>query len=290
VALAAWRTIAFMYEHVSAHHRIQVTDNAAWRTLVFERNRQSSMALDDPFESDLEYVDYFHLAMAVKPDSARTLVIGLGGGSVVKRMWRDYAAMRIDAVEIDAEVVDVARELFALPVDDRISVTVGDGRVFVQTSAQTYDIVIVDAFDDDRVPRHLTTEEFMREVRDRLAPDGVVVYNFIGSLLGERSKSFRSLYRTASNVWRRLWVFPVGYGDNPTGAGHNLILLATDVQMTDEELLDRIASRVDGLVSVRAFARFGEDLYRGAIRRGDVPLILDEPSAKKAARGKARRR
>jgi spermidine synthase len=278
-----------MYEHDSPYHHIQVSDSAAWRTLRFERNRQSSMALDDPFESDLEYVEYFHLAMAIKPDAARTLVIGLGGGSVVKRMWRDYPGMHVDVAEIDPEVADIARGLFALPVDERISVTIGDGRVFVQTTVETYDIVIVDAFDDDRVPRHLTTEEFMREVRDRMSPDGVLAYNFIGSLVGLRSRPFRSLFRTVSNVWRRVWAFPVGYSDNLSGADQNIIVLATDVEISDEELLARIASRVDGLVTVRAFQHFGDDLYRGAIRRGDVPLILDEPSAKRAPRGGKRR-
>jgi len=279
-----------MYEHDSAYHSIQVTENAAWRTLVFEHNQQSSMALDDPFETDIEYVGYFHVAMAIKPDASRTLVIGLGGGSVVKRMWRDYPAMRIDAIEIDPEVVEIARDLFALPVDERISVTVGDGRQFVKVAGDTYDIVIVDAFDDDRVPRHLTTEEFMREVRDVLTPGGVVAYNFIGSLHGSRSRAFRSLYRTISNVWRRLWVFGVGYADNPSHPGHNIIVLATDSDLTADELLQRIAGRVDGMVSVPAFHLFGEDLYRGPIRRGDVPLILDEPGAKRAPRGRARRR
>jgi spermidine synthase len=278
-----------MYEHTSAYHRFQIVENAAWRTLVFERNQQSSMALDDPFETDIEYVEYFHLAMAVKPDAVRTLVIGLGGGTVVKRMWRDYPKMRIDAVEIDEEIVEVAHELFALPVDERIRIIVGDGRVFVQSSLDTYDIAIVDAFDDDRIPRHLTTEEFMRELRDRLTPDGVAVWNVIGSLAGQNSKSFRSLYRTVSNVWRSVWVFPVGYSDDPSGAGNNIIVLATDAELTAEELLERIASRVDGLVTVRAFHLFGEDLYRGSIRRGDVPLIVDEPGAKKAPRGKKRR-
>ena len=166
------------------------------------------MALDDPFETDIEYVDYFHIALAVRPDAARTLVLGLGGGSIVKRMWRDYPAMHIDAVEIDAEVVDIAREYFALPEDPRIRIAVDDGRAFLSACEETYDIVIVDAFDDDRMPRHLMTEEFMRDVRERLSPGGVVAYNVIGSLHGPLSKPFRSLCRTVSNVWSKPVALP----------------------------------------------------------------------------------
>ena len=61
------------------------------------------MYLDAPFDTDFEYPGYFHVALAMKPDAIRTLVIGLGGGTVVKRMWRDYPEMRIDSVELDPE-------------------------------------------------------------------------------------------------------------------------------------------------------------------------------------------
>ncbi len=189
-----------MYEHRSAYHRLRVTDANGVRSLIFEHNHQSSMHLDNPFESDIEYVGYLHLTLAVKPNATRTLVLGLGGGSVVKRMWRDYPAMRLDVVELDPEVVDVAHELFALPRDARISIIVDDGRAFVRRAAGPYDIIIVDAFDDDVIPRPLMTEEFLRECRDLLGPGGVIAYNVIGSVQGDSSKQFRGLHRTASNV------------------------------------------------------------------------------------------
>ena len=153
----------------SPFHRLSVTDNDGVRLLKFERNQQSSMLIDDPFETTIEYVGYLHITLAVKPDAERTLVIGLGGGSVVKRMWRDYPAMSLDVAEIDGEVVEVASALFELPDDDRIDVHIADGREFLTRRLDTYDIIIVDAFDDDRVPRPLLTEEFMRLAKDHLA-------------------------------------------------------------------------------------------------------------------------
>ena len=62
------------------------------------------MRLDDPFETDLSYVAYLHLPLAVKPDASSALLIGLGGGMLAKRMWRDYPGMHIDAVEVDPGV------------------------------------------------------------------------------------------------------------------------------------------------------------------------------------------
>ncbi|HEY5541431.1 MAG TPA: fused MFS/spermidine synthase [Coriobacteriia bacterium] len=273
-----------MYEHTSRFHRLKVTDNDGVRLLKFERNQQSSMRLDDPFESDIEYVGYFHIALAVQPAATSALVIGLGGGSVVKRMWRDYPEIRIDAVEIDPEVAEVAYELFELPRDERIRVVVGDGREYLRQCEETYDIIMVDAFDDDHVPPHLLTEEFMREVRDHLAEDGVVVYNLIGSVHGDHSKPFRSFYRTISNVWRNVWMFPVGLSANGPimlAFGGNIVLLASDVDLTAEELLVKIAKRVDGRVSVKGFGVLGRDLYQGEVRGGDVPMLTDPPKRRR---------
>jgi spermidine synthase len=264
-----------MYEQDTSHHRAYVTDKDGVRSLRFEHNRQSSMYLDDPFETDIEYCGYLHLPLAVQPKAERVLVIGLGGGTVVKRMWRDYPRVRIDAVELDPEIVEIARVLFALPEDPRIRVSVGDGRAFLEASDETWDVIVVDAFDDDAIPRPLLTEEFMRECRDHLAPGGAIAWNVIGTVTGDYSKPFRCLYRTASNVWPRVWPFALGHSDSMPDSVHNVIVLATSADLTTGALECRIADRVGGMVTVRGFARFGEDLYRGPVRTGDVPILTD---------------
>lgn len=263
-----------MYKHPSAFHKMTVTDSNGVRTLRFERNKQSSMHLDDPFETDFMYPKYLHLTMAVRPTARRTLVIGLGGGSVVKRMWRDYPWMRVDVVELDPEVVEVAQTFFALPEDDRLNLYVAEGRAFVRMSPDDYDIAIVDAFDDDHVPRPLLTEEFMRDLRDHLEPGGVVAWNYIGCVSGSQSNGFRSLHRTASNVWRHVWAFPIGGVNEDATSTDNIVVMASDTDLSAEELVSRIESRVNGMVTVPGFERFGEDLIVSVPSR-DVPILTD---------------
>lgn len=268
-----------MPEFDSRFHRLSVNDNDGIRTLKFEHNQQSSMRLDDPYDTHIEYVGYLHTTLAVKPDATSALVIGLGGGSVVKQFWRDYPALRIDAVELDPQVVEIAHAFFELPEDDRIRVIVTDGREFMELAATgTYDIIVVDAFDDDRVPRPLLTEEFMRACRAHLAENGVIAWNVIGAVYGPHSKPFRSMHRTARNVWRNVWTFPLGIAEDAVDNTRNIVMLASDVPLSCDELLERIGSRVGGLVRVPAFERFAEDLYTGQIRSGDVPMLTDEPA------------
>ena len=190
-----------LFRKDTQYHRITVTEDGKERHLRFDRSHQSAMDLADPFSSGIRYPDYLHLAMTIKPDATRVLVLGLGGGTVTKRYWRDYPDVRVDTVEIDPGVVDVARRYFDLPTDARIRIFTEDARRYVQRTTETYDVVIVDAYYADSLPFHLTTSEFFREVKAHMSPDGVVAYNCIGSVEGDYSKLFRSMYRTVGDVW-----------------------------------------------------------------------------------------
>lgn len=262
---------------LSRHQRdIRVFERGAIRILQIGRLQQSSMYLDAPFETDFDYPAYLHLTIAVAPEARRTLMIGLGGGTVAKRMWRDYPGMRIDAVEIEPRVAELARTHFALPIDDRIVVHVADGRDFLESAAQRYDIVIVDAFDDEQVPANLRTEEFHRLVLGRMSEDGVLAYNMHGSVEGPRSRPFRRLYRTLRGSFSHVWPFIVRLSRGGSPDGHSeIVLLATDAPMTAEQLTARIESRVDGRVSLPEFHEFGADLYLKGVRTGDVATYCD---------------
>lgn len=273
-----WGILRLMveYTHHSGRHLIRIADFNGMRTLRFERNSQSSMRLDDPYATDIEYVAYLHLTRAIVPAPARVLVLGLGGGTLVKQLWRECPDLVIDAVEIDPEIVAVAKEFFALPDDPRIRIHLGDGREFVETSPEVYDIIVVDAYDDGQMPRHLTTEEFMLGIQARLKPGGVAAYNIIGTVSGTLSRPLRSLVRTAGNVWRAQWLFTVNSFEPGGPSPENVIMLTTDTEVTEEQLLARIADRVGGTVQVPGFERFGQHLYRKRLRSGDVPILADE--------------
>jgi len=65
-------------EKDTQYHHLLVTEDGKQRHLRFDRSRQSAMYLDDPYESSFKYPRYLHLALAVKPDPKRVLIVGLG--------------------------------------------------------------------------------------------------------------------------------------------------------------------------------------------------------------------
>lgn len=265
-----------LFREDTQYHRITVTEKDNVRSLRFDRSRQTAISLEDGYTSVIAYPNYLHLALAANPEAKRVLVLGLGAGAVTKRMWRDYPEMTIDSVEIDPVVVDVAERYFGLPEDERLTVTVNDGRRFIQGTDETYDIIIVDAYYADSLPFHLTTSEFFSELKAHLKPGGVVAYNVISSVEGETSELFRSMYRTAGGVYAHLWVFPIGISENgATEQNRNIIVLATDADVSQAELLGRIEDRVGARVTIDGFETFGEDLYTEIVPVADVPELTD---------------
>lgn len=164
---------------------IYIYDDAkGFRTMEFERGaaRHSLVRLGDPLHLEFEYsrIALIGLALSRKPPQ-RILVVGLGGGSLPVFLHRAYPEVRIDVVEIDPEVVRVAKRYFDVAEDARLRIHIDDGRRFIeQSAAASYDIVILDAFGAKEVPAHLSTQEFLLSVRRLLRPDGVSVSNIWG--------------------------------------------------------------------------------------------------------------
>ena len=208
----------------SQYHRIAVVDDDTSRYLRFDSSFQSGMYLDDPYRTRFSYSDYLQLPFAYRAQTRRMLYVGLGGGSAPKRTWRDFPGVRIDVVELDPEVVDMAYKYFELPRDPRLTVAVEDGRRYVSGHEGRWDVIVIDAFYSDAIPFHLATREFLELARSRLTPGGLVVTNIIGAVKGPDSRLFRSMLRTYRAVFPTVAIHPVldaGGNDLESGPQHH---------------------------------------------------------------------
>ena len=255
----------------SQYHRIAVVEDDDSRYLRFDSSFQSGMFKDDPFRTRFEYADYLQLPLAYRPEARRILYVGLGGGSAPKRTWRDFPATRIQVVELDAEVVDVAYRYFELPRDPRLLVEVEDGRRFLAANEGPWDAIVIDAFYSDSIPFHLATREFLELARARLAPGGVVATNIIGAVRGADSRLFRSMLRTYRAVFPTVAIHPVlGAGERDLTGIRNVIVVAGDGAAPSKEfLLERWAE-------LRKRSPGAPDLSLAIRNRVDAPLSTED--------------
>lgn len=122
---------------------------------------------------------YYDYAMAAPVMAGKTdgdiLILGMGTGTYAKQCSYYYGATSIEGVEIDEKITDLAGAYFELP--DSVKVTTYDGRSYLEAVPETYDVIMVDAYQDITIPFQMSSVEFFTLVKEHLNENGVMVVN-----------------------------------------------------------------------------------------------------------------
>lgn len=274
-------TGTLVYEKETLYSHLDVIDYGNIRTLYLDGNIHSQMYKDKPEELVNTYTKYFHLGFLFNPNAKDVLFVGGGGFSGPKNFLSMYSDVRIDVVEIDPDVIRAARDYFNLPVDNgsRLMIYNDDARNFLSKTEKKYDLIILDAFSQNYVPFHLMTLEYFQLLDKKLTSDGVIISNNIGSMTGDRSDIVRAVYKTISQVFPSLYVFPT---ENNWGNLQNIMLAAMKTPTVEysKDELRQLASNNDrnnhNSSTVLADLDYSEHLYEAELKTSDVPLLTDQ--------------
>ncbi len=120
-----------------------------------------------------------HPALFTHPHPQEVLVIGGGDGGSVREILKHKSVRHIDLVEIDAEVIEVAKTFFPTVSvglkDSRVNIHIEDGIKYVKTTDKKYDIAIVDSTDPIGPAKALYEIEFHQDLGQRLNEDGIMI-------------------------------------------------------------------------------------------------------------------
>ncbi len=239
----------------SAYNSIVVTeDRQGLRSMYFgnARARQSVVKPGDPEHIEARYAQAVPVAFSYVPRPERMLIVGLGGGTVPSFLHLKRPKLKIDVVELDPDVIEVARSHFGFRDDDTLRAYAGDGRRFIEQAAVRYDVILLDAFGTDSVPRALTTQEFLRGVRRATSPSGVVIGNVWGR--GD-NPMYDSMVRTYREVFDEVWVLDLHDAVNKL-----VIACPSKTGLTREEAVRRARALT---VEMRLRTDLGDIVQRG---------------------------
>jgi spermidine synthase len=223
------RERGLLYERVSPYQSLEVRQGTGVRALVSDRVTQAAVRLADG-EPAIYYPRYVPAVLLVNPGISRFLGLGLGGGSVGTYLGRRMPDLAIHYVDIDPAVPEVARRFMGFRPDGRTRVTVADARGFLHGSRELWDLIFCDTYIGLSVPFHLTTVQFLDEVRRHLSPHGVFALNLAAGLSDPFS---RAMYRTVRERFVTTYVVDV------LGASNVLVLATDDVRLSEEEIARR---------------------------------------------------
>ncbi|NBM20075.1 spermidine synthase [Streptomyces sp. GC420] len=176
----------------------------AW-TLMIDGAPQSHVDLDDPAHLGFEYQRRLgHIADLAAPPGKPLRVLHLGGGAFTLARYIAAARPRStqQIVELDAALVRLVRHALPLADNWRVRVRNADARDALGKLPDGWaDLVIADVFSDTRTPAHLTSTEFLDQVRRVLAPGGWYAANLAD---GPPLAHLRAQIATAAAVFPEL--------------------------------------------------------------------------------------
>ena len=161
------------------------------------------------------YYDYAMAAPLMVPDKPvedmNVLILGMGTGTYATQCRKYFGDMNIEGVEIDEKITELSREYFSQPED--VKVTTYDGRAFLQAVETTYDVIMVDAYQDITIPFQMSSVEFFTMVKDHLKDGGVMVVNM--NMHGNKEGDINQyLADTIANVFDNVYSVDVAGSTN----------------------------------------------------------------------------
>ncbi len=198
-----------LFEKNSLYQYIKVIEDTVKKERYVRNQKreftQGGIYVNAPDKLLFEFTQLGFVSLAfLDRDPKDVLFVGLGAGAMPKYFTGRYPDSIIDIAEIDPDMVSVAQKYFYFKENEKMKVHVDDGRLFVKRTKKKYDWIILDAYQNDYIPFHLTTLEFLREVKSKLKENGVVVANITSSF---RNKFFDSMVMTYKKAFPHLSIF-----------------------------------------------------------------------------------
>jgi len=118
-------------------------------------------------------------SLLVMPRPKKVLLIGVGAGALLQFFHHFFPDTRIDAVDYSEHILKIARGYFSLPENDNIRIHCADGLLFISDSQNSgcYDLILVDAFNDNGMAKNIYSNEFLRLAQKKLCPEGIITCN-----------------------------------------------------------------------------------------------------------------
>jgi len=188
-------------------------------------NYQSAMFKNEPHALVFPVLKYFRLLEHFSPKLENVLVLGGGGYSYPKYFLKKFPTGKIDVVEIDPKITEIAKKYFFLEdKNPRLNIYHQDARVYINKNKKKYDAIIVDVFNYEVPPYYIATKEAVKKIFSSLSEKGVVIVNIVSAIEGANSRLIRSYYKTYSLIFPQIYVFDV-HKNRDSSLKRNIILV-----------------------------------------------------------------
>lgn len=239
-----------LHRSVSEAGQVEIGEIDGIRSMYIDTNTiQSSMRVKAPYELVLAYSRGMMAFLLFLEEARESLMIGLGGGSIPKFIWKNCPEIKQTVVEINPKIIHIARTHFFVPEnDERLNILEADGLAYLKENPNSTQILLMDAYDGKGIPPDFCSQDFFDDCANVLKSDGIFAINLWGS-----DKNFGLYWERIANS------FDGKILKLPTGRPGNIIVFALK---TKEKCLSYKS------LAMRAMAlekTLGEDFFSQAL-------------------------
>lgn len=193
------------------HGPIYVYQTRTSRILSFDGEiYQSCMKLNDINGLDLGYTQAMMAGLFFIPIVQTATIMGLGAGSMAKNLLSSFSELNVHAIEYREAVAKIAKKYFYLPDTDRLIIHIDDAVNYMKNTNMKSDIIFSDLYDSQGMEPKQIQSSYLRDCKNALNKQGVLVINFWHTRLQAREKLDEALALEFEN---RLLSFKVESGN-----------------------------------------------------------------------------
>ena len=198
-----------LLETESLYNQIRLIDTEKFILLTLNSQRHNlsqSAYVKQGTLVNLSLIDLFNLGPLISP-VRELLVLGMAGGASVRQHQRYAPQAKIDAVEIDPKIIEIARTRFGIQASDSLKIYEADARPFLAQSQKKYDMIEIDLFQGSPyLPFYVATREFFQSAYEHLNPSGLIMMNIYAP---GKKEILASMLATISSVFPSVYTIPI---------------------------------------------------------------------------------
>jgi predicted membrane-bound spermidine synthase len=146
----------------------------------------------------------------------KALILGFGGGDCAFKLEQYYPMVKITGVELDRKIVEACENYFKVKKLKNLKMVIDDGLKFVSETKNKYDLIVIDVYVGQGMPKGFRTKVFFRQVKRRLNKNGTIIFNHL--FFGEYKEMAERLIKTLEPEFNKIRLMRVA---------SNLLILAS---------------------------------------------------------------
>jgi len=199
-----------LFQADSDFHSISVVETKIGKFIKFQDTYQAGYIKTKEYEGNLPYINYFLIPSLMNKNIKNILLIGFGSGVLVNQFEKIFSKLeKIDVVDIDENIFEIAQKYFNFKKSDKINLYLQDALIYLRSIKKKYDLIIVDVADNIGVDERFCNEEYLELIKKHLKKDGIFISNLPSSrdIFNKKNKIPQKIIKDYKNIFENVSIY-----------------------------------------------------------------------------------